>query len=328
MKDHSFLISILVVMIVPSLLISQVSVSKDVLRVEKIEDSSPQTPTEHDRENCTVRVKTKDGTVTMELDAYVAGVLMGEMPADFEVEALKAQAVAIRTYTLQQLSGSKHPDADVCTDATCCQAFEDLAMEDLQRANADKIYRAVEETKGDVITYNNGLIDATYFSCSGGWTEDAAAVWGADIPYLQSRESPGEESATYYVGSVKMSTEEFLGKLNLSGSVPLNIGPITYTDGKGVEEIDICGTCFTGKQVRQLLGLSSTAFLIQAIDNSVIITTKGNGHRVGLSQYGAEAMAVAGSTYRQILEYYYFGATVENWSEDQIQGVFDKARNL
>ena len=321
MKNYSFLLSVIVVLIAPAIMFSMIPVqTENVTQTSQTTMAAIQVKPEHH----TVRVKTESGIEIMELDEYVACVLMGEMPADFEKEALKAQAVAIRTYTLKKLGGGKHPDADVCEEPSCCQAFVDL-RESTQSEAVDRITGAVNETKGEVVTYNGQLIDATYFSCSGGLTEDAVAVWGADVPYLQSRKSPGEEDAAHYVTSVKMTAAEFLDKMNLTDAGSIDIGAITYTDGRGVDTIEICGKTFDGTQVRGLLGLSSTAFRIQAVDNSVVITTKGNGHRVGLSQYGAEAMAVSGSTYRQILEYYYSGTTVEKWSDDQIQGVFDKA---
>lgn len=264
-----------------------------------------------------ILVQTEDGQVVpMELEIYLAGVLLGEMPADFEPDALKAQAVVARTYTLKS---QKHGAASVCTDSTCCQAYctETAYLEKGHtQQELDKIRSAVLETAGMVLTYEGQLIDATYFSCSGGRTEDAQAVWGADVPYLQAVDSPGEEAATHYIDTVTFTTAEFQTKLNaeLTGTPGSWIGTVTYTDGGGVDTIYIGGSCYSGKAVRQLLGLRSTAFVMTATGDTVTVTTKGYGHRVGMSQYGAEAMAASGSTYDEILAHYYPGTELEKYS--------------
>ena len=160
--------------------------------------------------------------------------------------------------------------------------------------------------------YDGQMIEATYFSCSGGMTEDAQAVWGAELPYLIAQPSPGEETSEQYTQSVSMTGEEFLNRLGLSetdSQMPI-IGEITYTNGGGVDWIEVAGECFTGVEMRKLLGLRSTAFFISAVGENVIITTKGYGHRVGMSQYGADAMALEGNSYQQILAYYYPGTEI------------------
>jgi len=258
-----------------------------------------------------------DGHVeVMELDAYLTGVVLAEMPAEFEFDALMAQAVVARTYTMKRHdSGKKHSNASVCTDHTCCQAYcteaEFLAKgESAQQLN--KVKDAVTATSGQVLTYNGALIEATYFSCSGGRTEDAVAVWGEEIPYLQAVDSPGEENATHYMDTVTFTVSEFREKLGLkSDDGTLRIGEITYTDGGGVETIRIGGEVWKGTQIRKLLGLRSTAFVITSVGNTVTVTTKGYGHRVGMSQYGADAMAAGGKDYRKILSYYYPGTVLE-----------------
>lgn len=317
MKDHRFIYSVFMVLVIPMLLFSLLpnQTEKEDLPLETPEQAQT-------AENSTplVRVQMADSIRCLELDAYVACVLSGEMPAEFETEALKAQAVAIRTYTLRRLGSSKHPDADVCVDPSCCQAFTEPAGE--------RAVQAVRDTRNVVLTYEGKLIDATYFSCSGGRTEDAVAVWGSDVPYLQSRPSPGEESAKPYVRSISIDSDELLKKLGLDEDQPLTLGEVTYTEGGGVATIEICETIFEGTQFRNSLRLSSTSFQIQPLGDTVVITTKGNGHRVGLSQYGAQAMARNGSDYRQILQHYYLGVTVETWTDLQMQGVFDKAGNL
>ena len=249
----------------------------------------------------------------MSLREYLVGVVLAEMPADFEPEALKAQAVVARTYTRKRMEGSKHEGACVCMDPGCCQGWksvEDYLSQGGRAASVEKIRSAVAETDGLVLCYDGKLIDATYFSCSGGATEDAVAVWGQDVPYLQSVQSPGEEEAPRFTDTVTFSPAQLAEKLGLSGTGdPAEwFGNVTYTDGGGVEAMVIRGQTFTGTQLRQKLGLRSTAFSVRASADSITITTRGFGHRVGMSQYGAQAMARAGSTYAEILAHYYTGA--------------------
>ena len=249
-----------------------------------------------------------------DMDAYLTCVLLAEMPAAFEEEALKAQSVAARTYARKAwVTGGKHGDGSVCTQPGCCQAYmepEDYLKKGGTEAGLEKIRRAVYATSGQCLEYEGELIEATYFSCSGGRTEDAAAVWGTEYPYLQAMDSPGEEQAAWFTDSVSFTPEQFqicLGT-ELTGTPETWFGPVTYTDGGGVESIVIGEESYEGTAMRSMLGLRSTAFEIDAGKEVITITTRGYGHRVGMSQYGAEAMAVAGSTYEQILAYYYPGA--------------------
>ncbi len=265
----------------------------------------------------TVTVQTALGVTEMVLEDYLVGVVMAEMPASFEPEALKAQAVVARTYTLrQQTYGGKHPDAAVCTDAQCCQAYcsrEQYRENGGSDENIRRLEEAVAETRAQVLTYEDTLIEATYFSCSGGKTEAAVAVWGSDIPYLQAVESPGEEASDHYVSTHSFSAEEFARLLDIRGDTPPEswVGKVTYTAGGGVETMEIGGSSFTGTELRRLLSLPSTAFALTAVGDRITVTAKGFGHRVGMSQFGANAMAEAGSTYRQILAYYYPGTLLQ-----------------
>ena len=257
-------------------------------------------------------LRNADGSKTeMNLDAYLVGVVLAEMPASFETEALKAQAVVARTYALRRKEkGGKHSKATVCTDSGCCQGYlseEKYLDKGGQQDLLSKVKDAVNATAGEVLLYDGALIDATFFSCSGGRTEDAKAVWGADVPYLQSTDSPGEEGATHYVDTETFTLDEF-GQLlgaKLTGSTQNWIGEITYTEGGGVDTIFICDQEYKGTAVRQKLGLRSTAFVISIVGSTVTVTTKGYGHRVGMSQYGADAMAVQGKSYAEILAHYY-----------------------
>lgn len=266
-----------------------------------------------------VRVKLDTGEVAeIEESEYILGVVLQEMPLSFETEALKAQAVVARTYARRkQLVAPKHVDADVCTDPSCCQGYcspDSYTAKGFSAEDVDRVRRLVNETGRLVLTYNGEPIDATYFSCSGGMTEDAAAVWGAAVPYLQSTESPGEEGASHYSDTVQFSLQSFQVALNvkLSGDRKNWIRNMVYTSGGGVASIEIGGRTFSGTEIRELLSLRSTCFMITIVDNTVTVTTKGFGHRVGMSQYGADAMALNGSSYKEILMHYYKDTRLED----------------
>lgn len=265
-----------------------------------------------------VLVRGLDGsTREMDMDSYLVGVVLAEMPASFEAEALKAQAVVARTYARKAyVYGGKHGDHSICTRSVCCQAYkseEDYLADGGKQESVDKVRAAVAATSGYVLTYEGVLIEATYFSCSGGSTEDAAAVWGTDFPYLQAVSSPGEEDAAYYTDTVTFTGEQFrkLVETALSGSPETWFGDVTYTAGGSVATMVIGEETYTGTQLRSLLGLRSAAFTVEADKQSVTITTRGFGHRVGMSQYGADAMAVQGSSYAEILAHYYKGTVLQ-----------------
>lgn len=259
-----------------------------------------------------------DGQVVqMDLEEYLVGVILAEMPASFELEALKAQAVVARTYALR--CAGKHTQGSICTDFACCQAYipPEKYLTDYNGtwAGLEKIREAVTATRGKVLTYDGKLVLSTYFSCSGGSTEDAASVWGQDIPYLQAVESPGEEYAAVYADSVSFTAEQFQNRLGviLPGTPQSWFGTITYTSGGGVETIEIGGACYRGTTLRTLLGLRSTVFTLKITENTITVETRGFGHRVGMSQYGADAMAAGGSSYSEILSHYYRGTQLTDY---------------
>ena len=262
----------------------------------------------------TLTVKNRAGNLQqMTLDEYLVGVVLAEMPADFESEALKAQAVVARTYTRKRMEGGRHDGAAVCMDSGCCQGFrspEEYLAEGGRMVSVDKVRAAVADTDGGVLQYGGKLIDATYFSCSGGSTEDAVAVWGQDVPYLQAVDSPGEEDAPRFEDRVEFSAAELADALGIdSGGDPSTwFSNVRYTDGGGVETMTIRGKTFSGTQLRSKLGLRSTAFEVEVSGKNITITTRGFGHRVGMSQYGAQAMVEAGSGFEEILSHYYTGA--------------------
>ena len=259
----------------------------------------------------TVRVMFEEGIVVMDLEDYLVGVVLGELPASFHTEAFKAQAVAARTVTLRAVTqSSKHTQADICTNSSCCQAYyppDSYAR--IDPAAVEKATLAVSETTSEVIFYRDKLIEALYFSCSGGRTEDAVAVWGADVPYLQAVNSPGEEAAEHFTDTIVLSVSEFCDKLSLKKGAPQIVG-YEYSDGGGVHRVKINGKYFSGTELRRCLGLRSTSFRISVVHDIVTVTTYGFGHRVGMSQYGANAMAEAGAGYQEILKHYYSGVEI------------------
>lgn len=267
----------------------------------------------------TLRLLCGDTVDTLSLDDYLTCVVLSEMPPEFEPEALKAQAVAARTFLEKRRLSHKHPNADVCADSACCQAWtSETALREKFGADfeayAEKARAAVTETSGEVLTYDGALIDATYFSCSGGKTEDALAVWGSDVPYLQSVPSYGEENALRYRSEASFSADELrtlLGDNTLTGPLSGWFGAVTHTDGGGVASMQIGKHEYAGTELRRLLGLNSTCFTVSVQDERAVFHVLGYGHRVGMSQYGANYMAQQGYDYRVILQYYYRGAEIQ-----------------
>lgn len=280
-------------------------------------------------EETSISLLTGNDIQSLPLSEYLTGVVLSEMPASFQLEALKAQAVAARTFTLRHVAAGKHDTADLCADSSCCQAW--ASLDTLQDKLGDafsqywqKAAQAVEETDGMVLTYDGQLIDAVYFSCSGGSTEDAVAVWGGDVPYLQAVESPGEEISKKFETQVTVPLAQFRQILEaadpdvwLSGSADSWFGPCSLTEGGGVATWEIGGQSFTGTQLRSLFSLNSANFTISAGDSEIVFIVSGYGHRVGMSQYGAEAMARAGSDFEEILLHYYTGVTLTRMAPDQ-----------
>lgn len=251
-------------------------------------------------------------TQEMSLQDYLTGVLLAEMPTDFPPEALKAQAVASRTFALHQRAARKHTNADICGDSACCQGW--VSSEGFSAEAVKNAAEAVQATDGLALCYDGELIDATFFSCSGGSTEAAVEVWGSDVPYLQAVESPNEEDAPRYSDETTLSRAEFVRILQtenpaITGAEPL-LGTITRTQGGGIATATLCGQVFEGTTLRQLFGLRSTDITIRDEGDRIVLTTRGFGHRVGMSQYGARAMAEAGDDFETILLHYYQGAAL------------------
>ncbi len=274
----------------------------------------------------TVRVLEGDAVAEMPMDEYLQCVVRAEMPASFEQEALCAQAVAARTYTLYKMvSGGKHPEADICTNATCCQAYltAEMAAEgwggEAER-NEGKIRNAVSATDGQTMVYGGVPILAVFHAASPGQTRQAGEVWSSDLPYLQSVSSPEDGSAipNYYSREeidVQTFRRIFLQAhpdAVLTGDPAKWITGLTTVDGSAhVDNVTVGGITVRGVELRQLYGLRSAAFEAEAQNGSIVFFVTGYGHGVGMSQYGANEMAKQGAGWREILMHYYTGIEIE-----------------
>ena len=273
-----------------------------------------------------VRVKHGDMVVTVPLEDYLVGVAAAEMPADFEPEALRAQAVAARTYTLYCARTGKHAEADVCTDYHCCQAWksEDAMLEGWGEAYEEKLARirdAVNSTAGQYLQFAGQAAFTAFHSSSAGFTEDCGAIWNG-LPYLVSVSSPeSADSVPNYISQVQVSASDLSQALlalqpeaDFTGVPEEWVSDITYDQSGRVSAVTIGGTVFTGVKLREVLKLRSTAFTLDYADGLFTFTVTGFGHGVGMSQYGANVMAADGADYREILAHYYPGtALVSLW---------------
>lgn len=270
-----------------------------------------------DMEVAVLRNKNKQ-VVKLPLEKYIAGVVAAEMPADFEAEALKAQALTARTFILEQMLDG--PDtslngADV-TDTVQHQVYKD--DEELKKQWQEKydskmkrIAQAVLETEGQILTYEGEPITATFFSTSNGYTENSEAYWKNAYPYLKSVESPWDKKSPKFHDRKVVSLSEFEKRLGVKITDPKNVGAvIKRTPGKRVASVNINGKIITGKEVREALDLRSTDFDWERKGDSILISTKGFGHGVGMSQYGANGMAKEGKNYQQIVKHYYQGIQI------------------
>jgi len=261
---------------------------------------------------------------TMNIEEYLYGVVAAEMPASFEIDALKAQAVAARSYTYYRMSNPNegHPEADVCTDSTHCKAYKtEQELESTWGKNKDeysnKIFSAVHSTTGEIITYNGEVAMAVFHSqAGGGKTESSKDVWGGDVPYLVSVESHGEEEAPNFYSTLNLDFSDFKVKLeekypDISIQSPYDVEITQINDGGSVRNIRIGNKSLNGRDIRSIFGLRSTCFAVRSGEDSVTFEVSGYGHGVGMSQYGANAMAKEGYKYIDILKHYYTGTEVD-----------------
>lgn len=258
-----------------------------------------------------VTVNRKNGEViNIPITDYLIGVVGSEMPASFHSEALKAGVLAARTYALKKIK-----NGEALTDTVSTQVYSDNNELRSKWGNEfDKYYNKIKDcvisTNNEVITYNGELISALYFSTSNGYTESAKEVFGYDIPYLQSVESSVDLDTTPYLRSIDKESGQIL---NILGITDLNnIEVISRTSSGRIKEIKIDNKIYSGVELRNLLGLRSTDFEIVVNGDITTIITRGYGHGVGMSQYGANKLANQGYSYRDIINHYYTNVNIES----------------
>ena len=265
-----------------------------------------------------IRVKRVNGGSidSIGLEEYIVGVLAGEMPIYFELEALKAQAVAARSYALKRMEYNKNNEYDV-VDSIMNQVYLDRdylkeVWGSSYTSNINKLIRAVNETSGEYLDYDGGIADALFFSTSNGYTENSDVVFSFDVPYLKSVDSKWDESvSSVFHSSITISVSDFLQKMKISNSDKVVFSDIVKSDTGRVISININGVDFKGMDVYNNLGLKSLDFSLEQVGSNVVINTSGYGHGVGMSQYGALGMAQEGYGYKDILKYYYSGTEIK-----------------
>lgn len=264
-----------------------------------------------------IRIKRSNGNIeTMNLEDYLVGVVSSEVPVSFEKEAIKAQAVAARTYAMKQIQNSKERDYDVTDDVMTQVYQDDNKLREKWQNNYDeyinKIKECVSSTEGEYITYDDQIIYAFFFSTSNGKTEDNKNVFGQDLPYLKIVDSSFDQNETKsFITKVEFNLSDFYSKLGLNYSDELSITDITKTESGRVNSLKINGIEFKGRTFQSKLSLRSTDFEITRNEGKVVIKTKGFGHGVGMSQYGANALAKQNKNYEEILKYYYQGTKIK-----------------
>jgi len=327
-----------IVFLIPAICTKQNRQAEKVDNTETIEQENSEQPEEVNLEETkyeyskfgTIRLyHSKTGEIEeLPIDEYLYGVVSSEMPASYDIEALKAQAVVARTYTIYQIKNSKgkHDNADICDNFACCQAWlsKDDRMakwsEDERETNWKKIVNAVDSTQGKIITYNGEVIDAFFHSNSGGITETASNVWGGqNFPYLKSVETSGEDGYSEYNSEVEITKQDFVNKIKEKHQETIIdfdeidcIKILEFTESGRVKTIKIGNIQIAGTELRSLFGLKSTNFNFEIKDNSVVFFVKGYGHGVGMSQTGANSLAKQGSTYEDIIKHFYNNVEIIN----------------
>ena len=290
------------------------NISKSVEKSVNIEHTNADNTNVNNTTNSSVSeitiYRSNGSVINLNMTDYLIGVVSSEMPASFNLEALKAQSVLTRTYALKaKQTGRK------LTDTVSTQSYIDIDQMKNKWGNSfntyyNKIKNAVENTNGEYLSYNGNYIEALYHSTNNGKTESSLDVFGNYYPYLISVSSEYDKNASNYLRTINMPLDTISNKLGLSLNNDSVINILSYTDGGNIKEININGNNFSGKKVRELLGLRSADFDISISDNNANITTRGYGHGVGMSQYGANGMANAGYSYKDILSHYYPGTTL------------------
>lgn len=319
----SIFLFVLLCFVIPILFTKQ----KEEQVIAKLNEEQEQTNYDYKQYNSIKLWHAKTSTIEeIPLDEYLYGVVSAEMPVSFEKEALKAQAIVARTYTIYKIvhNNGKHQGADICDDSACCQAW--ISKEDRlskweeasRKSNWNKIVEVVEATKGKIITYEGQPIHAFFHANSGGKTETTINVWGGDsYPYLQSVATSGEDGYSQYASEVSFTKETFIDKVKekyTNFSIDFTkencIQILEYTDGNRVKKVQIGNLELSGVEVRTLLGLKSANFTIELGEDTIRFSVVGYGHGVGMSQTGADSMAKQGSNYEEIIKHFYTGVEI------------------
>ncbi len=281
---------------------------KDIFYKEKI------VTVNETKEEKVVKLLDSNKIISLSLEDYIIGVVSCEMPASYEIEALKAQAVASRTYALEKMNYNNNYDLENSTNNQCYHDNEKLKSKwgNNYEKYYNKISKAVNDTVGIYMTYKGNIIKAFYFSTSNGYTEDVKDVFGSTLDYLVSVESPWDKNSKNFEKTVSFNEEDFLKKLNINDKTVNKIEILNKTKSNRIYDLSINNIKFKGTTFRKLLGIRSTDFEINKKDNIIYITTKGYGHGVGLSQYGSNEMAKLGYTYKEILKHYYKNIEINN----------------
>lgn len=317
----------LVILIIPSLIVVPYSQPKQFTKELQtnipMKEEQPATTQVMDSPIEISVYRTKLDTVeSIPLEEYVVGVVASEMPSSFELEALKAQALAARTYIIRQMLSdtdvTEKEDADITDNYVTHQVYKnnsELAQQwgEKYKTNLTKIQNAVNATKGQIITYKDEPIDPTFFSTSNGYTENSEDYWENSYPYLKSVESPWDKESPKFNGQKILTMEEVERALGIQLDKNTEIiGEKKLTKSKRVDTIEIGNKEFSGVFIREQLGLASNDFDIQQKGENIIFTTRGNGHGVGMSQYGANGMAKESKNYKDIVKHYYQGVEINS----------------
>ncbi len=289
-----------------------------------------------------VYVSKEDKVIHLPMEDYIRGVVAAEMPANFEPEALKAQALAARTFIVRRIVDKDFSTLPkraqelnaMVTDTVSDQVY--ISDETLRQKwglltysfNMKKLKDAVHDTEGQVITYEGRPIEASFFSTSNGYTENSEDYWNQSLPYLKSVESPWDEVAPKFKQTVTFPINEVNQKLGSDlASVPVSAGSgnssiqvLEQSEGKRIKKVKIGSKVLTGREVRERLGLNSSHFAAQVSKDTVSFTTYGLGHGVGMSQWGANGMAQQGKTAEEIVKYYYQGVSIHDYRDWIVSG--------
>lgn len=315
---------VMTIIIIPSLVVVP-SVAGDTETNQAVETKLADSEPEEHIESVTVdvvRMRTAEKDIeSVQLEEYVAGVVASEMGIDFELEALKAQSVAARTYVVNHLLNQPKPEKANITDSTQHQVYKN--KEELRsiwgnnyEENMEKLTSAVEATSGKVITHNDVPIMPAFFSTSNGYTENSEDYWENEFPYLRSVQSKWDEESPKFLDQRVFTLAEVESAFDITlpkdNTFPIEI---TRTDSERVQDLKLNDIALNGREVREKLDLQSNDFTIEQNNDHLIFTTKGYGHGIGMSQYGANGMAKEGKNFEDIIEYYYQDVNIKMINE-------------